>query len=410
MPRFSYRGKDKKGNRVQGVLEGPNEESVAISLSRQGVIPIAISPAADAGGTTFKLKKIFGVGKASQVDVIMFCRQMYTLAKSGVPLLRAMRVLGDSTKDKYLKAAILGVVEQLEGGKGLAAAMQDYPLVFTPLICAMVHIGENTGNLEESFLRLSLYIERDLNTRKQIKSALRYPLTVIVAISVAVGVINVMVIPAFAQFFKSFGADLPWQTQVLLNTSQFTVKYWPYILMGVFTAIVAWFYYIQTERGALVWDRAKLKIPIIGKILNRALLARFTRTFAMTLTAGVPVLQGLTVCSRATDNAYVSEHIMTMRSAIERGESLAVTSAATGMFTPLVLQMVSIGEETGDIDLLLREVADHYEREVEYDIQKLGASIEPVLIVLLAGMVLVLALGVFLPMWDLGSVALHKGK
>jgi len=409
MPRYAYRGKDKKGNRVQGILEGQNEESIATMLTRQGILPIGIVPASESGDPLVKLKSIVGIGKANQVDVIMFCRQMYTLAKSGVPLLRAVKVLGDSTKDKCLKAAILGVADQLESGKGLAMAMQEYPLVFTPLLCAMVHIGENTGNLEESFLRLSLYIERDLNTRKQIKAALRYPILVICAIGVAVGVINVMVIPAFAQFFKSFGAQLPWQTLLLLNTSKFTLAYWPYILMCIAGSLMGWFYYIQTDKGRLIWDRFKLHIPLVGTILNRALLARFTRTFAMTLTAGVPVLQGLTVCSRATDNAYVSEHIMAMRSAIERGESLAVTSAATGMFTPLVLQMVSIGEETGDIDLLLREVADHYEREVEYDIQKLGASIEPILIVVLAGMVLILALGVFLPMWDLGSVALHKG-
>jgi MSHA biogenesis protein MshG len=268
----------------------------------------------------------------------------------------------------------------------------------------MVKVGENTGRLEESFFRISQYLEREKETRERIKAALRYPLFVIVAIGIAIAIINIWVIPAFAGLFAKADVALPWQTRFLMATSAIFVQWWPVMLGAIIGGIVGFRFYIKTDQGRYVWDRYKLKIPLVGDIIRRATLARFSRSFSMALTSGVPLIQALTVVSRAVDNEFVGESVLNMRNGIERGESLTRTAALSNMFTPLVLQMMAVGEETGQVDELLGEVADYYEREVDYDIKNLSASIEPILIVAIGIMVLILALGVFLPMWDMAKV------
>jgi MSHA biogenesis protein MshG len=264
-------------------------------------------------------------------------------------------------------------------------------------------VGENTGRLDEAFLQLAGYLEREQETRRQIKAATRYPIFVVFALVAALIIMNIIVIPKFADMFNKFGAELPVMTRFLLGMSDFFINQW-YILVGAIFAIAFGVRnYLQTPDGNLTWSRKKLKLPIIGKVIERSLLARFCRSFSMMLQAGLPLTTALNLVAEAVGNRFMETKIIDMRQSIEKGENLSRVTQASGLFTPMVLQMVNVGEETGRVDELLAEVADFYEREVDYDLNSLTAKIEPVLIGIVAGMVLVLALGIFTPMWDMMS-------
>jgi MSHA biogenesis protein MshG len=274
---------------------------------------------------------------------------------------------------------------------------------------AMVYVGETTGRLEEIFLRLFHHLEFQEEMRTQVKSALRYPIFVVSVMAVALGIINLFVIPQFAEVYKGFGARLPVITLWLIGFSQFWLDYWwllVLIVVGGWLAFRAW---VATESGRYRWDRFKLRIPIAGPIVLKATLARFARSFALAIRSGVTAVHGLSLVAQVVDNRYVSERIERMREGVERGESVLRTAIASNVFTPVALQMVLVGEESGSLDDMMDEVADMYTREVEYDLKTLGAQIEPVLIVLLGVLVLIVALGVFLPIWDLGRIA-FQGK
>jgi MSHA biogenesis protein MshG len=270
----------------------------------------------------------------------------------------------------------------------------------------LVRIGENTGDLEHSFHQMSAYLELDRDIRARVKAAMRYPVMVVTAIFIAIGILMVWVIPVFAGFFEQHDAELPLPTKIIMGASQFTTDWWWLILGGLVAGVFALRAWVRTETGRFRWDRAKFRLPVIGGILHEATMARFARAFAMVYRAGVPLVHGLTLVSHAVENEYVGQAVRDMRTGVERGESLSRTAGAAGLFSPLVLQMLNVGEETGDVDTMLQETAEFYEREVDYDLKNLSAYIEPILLVFMAVLVFVLALGVFLPMWDLGSAAL----
>ena len=406
---FAYRGRNAQGVLIEGNLEAANAGAAAARLSGDGVIPLAIveqqKQAASGSGSFDQLFK----HKVDLPDLIMFSRQMYSLSRAGVPILRAFLSLADSATNPELGRILRVVSDDLASGQNLATAMAKHETVFSPFYVSMVHVGENTGRLDDVFIQLANHLERDLETRKRIASAFRYPTFVLIAISLAIVIINVMVIPAFAKIFASFHAQLPWATRILLGTSHFFMTYWPLLSVAIIVGAFSWRRYIATAAGRLFWDSKKLRIPLIGDIVHRALLGRFARSFATMSRAGVPLTTALNVVSRVVDNAFVGEKIRGMSMGIERGESITRNAAATDMFSPLVLQMLSVGEETGAIDELLEEVADFYDREVDYDLKRLSDRIEPIMIVFVGFLVLILALGVFLPMWDMASAARGGG-
>jgi len=408
MPIFNYKGRDKKGNSVEGQVDAISEISVAQKLSRVDVIPIKIKQATKEDDVFEYIAESLNIGKPLLEDLSMFARQMYTMTKSGVPLIRSIKVIKDATKSRGLRNALNNIIISLESGYSLANCFKQHPIIFNNLFVSMIEVGETTGNLDAAFLQIAIYLDKEIETRKKIKTASRYPLMVCTAIIVATAIINIFVIPSFKGFFKSFGSELPIQTRILIATSDFAVNYWFYILLLLAASIFFISLYINSNKGKLKWDYFKLKIPLIGSILQRALLARFCRSFAMTTKAGVPLLEAINVIAGAVDNKFVGNKILEMRTNLEKGEALSIAASNTGLFTPLVLQMLTIGEETGDIDSMLLQVSEYYEREVEYDLKKLADSIEPLLIVIIAGFVLVLALGVFLPMWDMSSVAMKS--
>lgn len=405
MPLFAYKARNSRGDAIKGEIEAASADALATQLINSGNTPVEIRETQAKTDTWGDLQRKLGTGKPSLDDLILFCRQMYTLSKAGVPIIRGITGLADTTKNVVLSDALRRILLELESGRELSAAMSMQGTLFSSLVISMVKVGENTGKLDVAFLQLAQYLEMERDTRNRVKAAMRYPMFVIIAISLAIGIVNVFVIPAFAKVFQGMKMELPWQTQSLIAISDFSVAYWPYILGLIAVAVFGFNHYIKTPNGKYRWDRTKMRFPIVGSIITRALLARFARSFAMASKSGVPLIQGLTVVARAVDNDYVAEKILSMRNGIERGDSLTRTAIATGLFTPLVLQMLSVGEETGAVDDMLNEVADFYEREVDYELKNLSQAIEPVLIVAVGILVLILALGIFLPMWELTSLA-----
>ena len=405
MAYFNFQGRNKQGKSISGTQEASSERALSEALILDGIIPIRIEPIKKSPPLDLSWLLPNPVALPA---MIVFTRQMYSLTKAGIPILRAIHGLAESTKSKTLSQALLQVVQQLGSGRALSSALQEHPKIFSQLFISMVHVGENTGDLDSAFLQLSEYLEKEQETRKRIKAAIRYPSFVVAAIVGALVILNIFVIPKFAQIFSKFNVELPLPTRILITTSNLFVNYWAYMLIGSLLALFSLFYYLHTDSGKLLWDRLKLRLPIIGSIIERSLLARFSQSFAMMLSAGVPLNQALALVANAVDNAHMSIKIQAMRQGIEKGESLLQTANQSHLFSPLVMQMIAVGEETGQVDELLREASDFYEREVDYDLKSLTARIEPILIVFVAIMVLILALGIFTPMWDMMRVV--KGK
>lgn len=407
MAQFNYKGRDAKGAAVSGQLEAANGDAAASELQRRGLIPVAISEHIEKKDVFEGLKKIqIFKRKVSLEELIIYCRQMNALTRAGIPIIRAMRGLADSTSSELLHETLHDVTDRLESGVNLATSMQSHPDIFDDMFISMVHVGENTGQLEDAFKQLSASLELERDTRRRIKQATRYPTFVIVALLSALMIINFFVIPKFASVFAKLGADLPVFTKILVATSNFFIDYW-WLMLGVSVVSVVLFKrWSKTEAGNYKWDRAKLRFPIIGNLFELITLSRFSRNFSMMLAAGMPVTHALAVAAESANNKYIGHHILGMKSGIERGDSLLRTANASEMFTPLVLQMMAVGEETGQIDKLLIDVANFYDEEVDYGLSKLAESIEPILIFAMGILVLILALGVFLPIWDLGKAAL----
>ncbi|MYM32435.1 MSHA biogenesis protein MshG [Duganella sacchari] len=410
MPFFAYKGRNARGELMQGILEAADSGAVADQLFNTGVTPIEIvvtKKAAAAGdGETWWAKLL--EKRVTSMDVQLFSRQMYTLLKSGVPIMRGLAGLQESAVSKAFGKVIKDLRESLDAGRELSAAMRRHPEVFTPFYLSMVRVGEMTGRLEEVFLRLFDHLEFDRDMRERVKTATRYPSFVMMAMLIAMVVVNIFVIPAFVGVFAKFHAELPLMTRILIGTSNFTVRYWPVMAVGVALAVWGFRLWVRTPRGLYEWDKFKLKIPVAGKIVLKATMARFARSFSLSSRSGVPIVQALTVVAQTVDNAYLTARVEQMRDGVERGDSILRTAAAANVFTPVVLQMIAVGEESGSIDDLMDEIAQMYEREVDYELKTLSAQIEPILIVFLGVLVLVLALGIFLPIWDLGKAALHQ--
>jgi len=408
VPFFAYKGRNARGELMQGVLEAADSGAVADQLFNTGVTPIEIvvtkKTVADGESWWAKLLE----KKVTSMDVQLFSRQMYTLLKSGVPIMRGLAGLQESAVSKSFGKVIKDLRESLDSGRELSAAMRRHPEVFTPFYLSMVRVGEMTGRLEEVFLRLFDHLEFDRDMRERVKTATRYPSFVVFAMVAAMIVVNMFVIPAFVGVFAKFNAELPLMTRILIGTSNVTVRYWPVMAGALVIGIWGFRAWVGTAKGLYQWDKFKLSVPVAGKIILKATMARFARSFALSSRSGVPIVQALSVVSQTVDNAYLSARVEQMRDGVERGESILRTAAATNVFTPVVLQMIAVGEESGSIDDLMDEIAQMYEREVDYELKTLSAQIEPILIVFLGIMVLILALGIFLPIWDLGKAALHR--
>ena len=407
---YAWRGRNSRGEAVTGELDAATEGGVADQLLSMGVSPVHIAPAAP------KVEKAPGISlewltrKPIVVeDLLIFSRQMYTLNKAGVPILRAFAGLEASATKPAMVDMLKDIRASLDQGRELSAALARHAVLFGGFYISMIRVGEMTGRLTEVFLRLTEHMEFERDVRERIKQAMRYPLFVMIAMAIAIVILNIFVIPVFAKVFAGFNTPLPLITRGLLAFSGWMIAWWPLLLV----LAVATFYgvraYVRTPEGRYRWDSRKLKLPIVGDIILKATLARFARSFALSSQSGVPLVQALTVVAQTVDNAFIGSRIEQMRDGIERGESISRCAATTGVFTPVVLQMINVGEETGELDNLLFEIAAMYERDTDYSIKGLSASIEPILLAVIGVLVLLLALGVFLPLWNMGQAAMGRG-
>lgn len=405
MPNYAFKGRSGNGQMIDGEIEGASSNAVAGLLMDRGVIPISIVEKKTQVDVLEVLKDRFDLHQVSIEEMLMFTRQMGALTKAGIPITRAITGILESMENPLMVKSLRDILDQLESGRSLSVACARHPRVFSNLYISMLQVGENTGRLEESFTLMADYIDRNRRITQNIKTALRYPTTVIIAIGIAMVIVNLFVIPKFASFFEANKLELPWQTLVLLNTSNFFVDYWMFVGIALIGVGFGFKHYINTTAGRYKWHRFIVKAPVIGEILHRSFMARFARSFAMAYGAGVPIVQAMGVISRSIGNDYISGHVDGMREGIERGESLSRTANQTRMFTPVVMQMFSVGEEAGNLDEMMSFIADFYEEEVDYDVKTLSDKIEPLIYVLVGAMVLVLALGIFVPMWDVAQLA-----
>jgi len=404
MPLYSYKGRSARGELVTGRVDGDTADSVASRLLSGGITPVEIAAVGSGGDVDLsQLTKFLGGGRPKIADLVLFSRQMFTITKAGIPLLRGLRSLAMSTHNAVLREALEDILGSLESGRDLASSFARHPDIFPPLYISIIRVGESTGTLEASFKRMAEYLEQDHETQQRVKSALRYPVIVLIVIAVAVGVLTVFVIPRFEPLFKVLGDNIPMPTRIIMGVSTFVVNYWYMVLLGIGAVIAGVRRYLKTPRGRMQWDEWRLKIPVVGTLTHQAILARVSRSLSISLTAGMPMIQTLNVISKSAGNEFMAERINRLRLAVERGDPLSRAAASVEMFPPLVLQMMTVGEETGELSELLDEVAGFYEREVDYGLKSLGAAIEPVLVVCVGGMVLILALGIFLPMWEMIS-------
>jgi len=408
MPSFSYSGRNAEGKLITGQLDAENTDAAASYLTHRNIIPLDINPANISNNIIHSLRRQLKQKKTRIIDLIFFSRQMYTLLKSGIPILAALKDLGQSTPSKAMQQAIEDIHSALGNGKELSTALRQHSEIFPPLFASIVEVGESSGNLDESFQLLATYLDKERELSNNIRSALRYPLIVIGVVVIAMVIINILVIPTFADVFNSFNTPLPLMTQILIGCSNFMLAYW-HILLGLIIPL-AYFLktYLSTTRGRWLWHKYKLKLPLVGEIVFKSIMGRFSHTLSMCIKAGIPWSKTFTIVSKTTDNDVIAEQVLQIRDNIEQGISIGQAATDCGLFPPLVLQMIHVGEQTGSLDTLLADIGEYYEREVSFQLKTLNDALEPILLWIVGVIVLILALGVFLPMWDLGQAALSS--
>ncbi|MGB4089814.1 MAG: type II secretion system F family protein [Smithellaceae bacterium] len=397
MPTFGYKALNESGNKVTGEVEAATVEEATNILVARGLIPEKI------GDRTAGMKSgmAFFSGRVKVADLILFTKQFRSMLSAGVAILRLLQVLETQTQSRVLKDTIGKIVVDIRGGATLSEALQKFPRIFSPLYCAMIRAGELSGNLPSVLDRLIYIIEHETKVKNDIKSALRYPLVVVIALSIAFIVLLTFVIPVFANMFKKTGLELPLPTQIAIMLYNFLSNYW-YVVLGVLVVIVfALAAYFRTAQGKFVRDSFLLRLPVLGPLFQKAALSRFASIFAILQTSGVPVLQSISILSETIGNEAIARAFEHLRERIEEGAGISAPLKTSRYFTPMVVDMIAIGEESGNLDEMLREITKHYDDEVEYAVKGLSDAIGPVLIVGLAAVVGFFALAIFMPMWDL---------
>ncbi len=397
MPNYFYKAKNSSGEEVTGNLEGLSEPLVAEQLIKSGLFPFHIEE-----------KEISVKKSKNKINIIVFTRQLYIMVRSGVPISKALRTLEISSENYEMANMFKDLRVNLDNGYELHVGLQKHPKIFSPFYVNMIKIGELTGRLEEILLELYKFLSFELEIKKAAKSALRYPSFVISAMIIAFVIMMVFVVPTFSKIYSGLKSDLPVPTSMLINTSNFLIDYGLFLLIGVFISIYMFLGYIKTDVGNYWWSKYKFELPIIGKILKKSILARFAKAFSLSLKSGIPVVQSLGNIQFIIENSFFERKIESIKESIERGNTLYNSMKTVEAFEPLVLEMISTGEEAGELDSMCDEIALLYEEDVQYDLKNLSSYIEPVLLVALGGLVLILALGIFLPIWDLSDAVMKK--
>ncbi len=402
MATFAYSGKTRAGQLVSGERVADSMDAAVAALRREQVMVTKITPAKAKAEAASRSAGKTGK-KASAKSLAVFTRQFSVMIDAGLPLVQCLDILGTQEEDRNFAAVILQTRSDVEGGASLADSMRKHPKTFDPLFTNMVAAGEAGGILDTILKRLATYIEKNVKLKGQVKSAMIYPVAVIVIAALVVGVILWKVIPTFAQLFAGLGAELPLPTRVVIWLSESLVSYFPF--MAAVIVALAWAVrtYYGTEGGRRVIDGGLLKMPILGDILRKIAVARFCRTLATLISSGVPILDGLDITARTSGNAIIEDAVLVTRKSIERGETIAQPLRETAVFPPMVVQMIGVGETTGALDTMLAKIADFYEEEVDAAVAGLLTLLEPVMIAFLGVVVGGIVIAMYLPIFDLIS-------
>lgn len=402
MPIFQYKARDRQGGLLTGTIDTANREAAADHLGTLGYIPVRIEEKRE-GVLTEDLFLRFQ--RVRPEDLIMFSRQLATLVNAGIPFLTCLDTLAAQTENKRLRGILIQVRKDVEGGSAFSDALARHPKVFSDLYIGMIRAGEAAGVLDEILNRLALLAEHEAETRARVKAAVRYPIIVVVAICIAFAILVTFVVPVFAKAFSQFKMQLPLPTRILIGINHVVQNYGYLVLVGIAAAIVGFRAYIKTDRGSRWWDSLKLSFPVLGVLFVKISMSRFSRIFATLYRSGLPMLQALDIVADAVGNRVVMRAVERVRESAREGRGLADPMRASGVFPPLVVQMVATGEESGNLDEMLNRVSEYYDKEVEYAIRNLSTIIEPILLLVIGGMVLFLALAIFLPWWDMTQIA-----
>ncbi|MCX5811451.1 MAG: type II secretion system F family protein [Proteobacteria bacterium] len=401
MGKFTYRARDDRGSLVQGIMEAENRSIVYMQLDGMGLLPVSVveekKGSLDLQGFFMRYQKV------KYDDLIFFTRQLQTIVKAGIPIISGLKALEEQTTSPKLKQIIGNIHQDIDKGTGFSDAIERHKGVFPEMYISMVRAGEMGGLLEDVLEKLSGILEFQMKTKEMLKSAMRYPIMVISGIVVAFFVIVTFVIPRFAVLFKSSKVELPLPTKIMLSINTLVQSYGVYTFSAIAAIIAALIFYIQTKKGKLVFDKYKLKVPIIGQIILKICMSRFAYMFENMVRAGVPVIRTLEIVARTVGNEYIAQKIIEIQGKIEKGKGISKPLKESKIFPSLVIHLVSTGEETGSLEEMLREVSIHYDREVTYSIGRLSAWIEPIMTVVLSVMILFLALAVMMPWWNMMS-------
>ncbi|MBS3906824.1 MAG: type II secretion system F family protein [Syntrophaceae bacterium] len=403
MPTFKYRARDRTGKAIDGRLEAPTLQLAGDQLYRLGYLPISIEEMEETA--LFNFSDLMSRFKKVRLeDIVVFSQQLSTLYKAGLPLLTGLSNLKDQTENKILKNVLDKVCRDVEGGNPLFASMAKHPDAFSLIYINMIRAGETSGRLGESLDRFVTLADRELQTRQRLKEATRYPKIVIFSVVIAFGILLVFVFPRFAATFAQFNMPLPLPTRMMIGMNKIFQTYW-YMVLGALLGISIFVKrYLKTENGRYIWDKVKIRIPVLGPFFLKIGLSRFTNTFGMLNRSGIPILQALEITSTTVDNVLLSQSIESVQQKVREGSSLTEALKESKRFTPLVIQMISVGESSGTLDEMLTRVTDYYDVEVDNALKKLPTYIEPILTLFLGGVVLLLALAVFLPWWNMASL------
>jgi type IV pilus assembly protein PilC len=391
---FRWEGKNREGKSISGEMRAPTEAVVSNSLRRQGIVNAKITK-----------QRMGWARKITEKDMAIFTRQLSTMIKAGVPLLQAFDIVGRGHGNPSVGKMLLDIKSDIESGTSMAAAFRKFPLQFDALYCNLVAAGEQAGILDTLLDRLAVYKEKMLAIKSKIRSALFYPIVVLLVAAAVTAVIMVFVIPAFKNVFESFGAELPMPTQVVIAMSDFIVEYW-YLVFGIPILFFAWFFYTwkRSEKFQIVMDRLLLRLPLFGDLVRKSVMARWNRTLATMFAAGVPLVEALESVGGASGNYVYKMATQTIRALVSTGTSLTVAVQSSKLFPNMVVQMIAIGEESGELDAMLDKVADFFEQEVDDAVAALASLMEPLLMVVLGTLIGGLVIAMYLPIFKVASV------
>jgi type IV pilus assembly protein PilC len=399
MANFTYRARNAAGQSVDGDIEAVDQQAAATQLMERGLMVISLR-----AGTGRKIGRKRHQGKVKAQDLVVFTRQLATMMDAGLPLVQSLTALEEQTDSKTFKPVLRNITERVEQGQAFSEALGEHPRVFTRLYVSMVEAGETGGLIAEILDRLASYLESTARLKKKVKSAMTYPVIVcFIAISIALFLI-IKVIPIFAGIYKDFGAKLPTPTQVLIDISDILRAYFLLSLIAVGGVVFGFFQLKRTRKGAAIWDRAKLRMPVFGKLIHKIAISRFARTFAALLRSGVPILETLRIVGQSSGNTVVETAVERTAASIERGDNLALALRQHPIFPPMLVRMVSAGEQTGKVDVMLEKISDFYDEEIEATLAGLTSLIEPLLIVFLGVVVGSIVVCMFLPIFKLNQI------